>query len=210
MIVYVNGDSHSYGIGVATHERFGDIVAQEFKQDTVNDATVGASNQRILRTTRNYLETQKPNLVLIGWSTWEREEWPYKNQYYNVNSSGHTGLPVELHEKYKEWVNEQTPETLNAKSKYWHDQIYQLHQELEQDNVKHLFFNCMYNFFNIQKDQKKDWNHCYIDPYDNNSSYYWYLNQQGYTADQWYHFKSDGHRAWADCLIKHVKEYNLL
>ena len=68
----------------------------------------------------------------------------------------------------------------------------------------------MYNFFNIQEDQKKEWNHCYINPYDNDFSYYWYLNQREYVADQWYHFKSDGHRAWADCLINYVKEYNLL
>ena len=101
MIVYVNGDSHTYGIGVATHERFSDIVAQEFKQDTINDAKVGASNQSILRTTRQYLETHRPSLVLIGWSTWEREEWHYQDQYYNVNSSGHTGLPGELQKNIK-------------------------------------------------------------------------------------------------------------
>lgn len=210
MIVYVNGDSHSYGIGVETHERFGDIVAREFNQNTINDAKVGASNQSILRTTRQYLKTHRPELVLIGWSTWEREEWYYQNQYYNVNSSGHTRLPVELQEKYKEWVTHQTPETLNIKSQQFHNQIYQLHQELEQNNVKHLFFNCMYNFFNISDNQKKDWNNCYIGPYDNNSSYYWYLNNQGYVSDKWYHFGSDGHAEWACKLINYIKEHNII
>jgi hypothetical protein len=210
MMLYVNGDSHSHGVGVAIHERFSNIVAHEFNQDTINDAKVGASNQRILRTTQQYLETHRPSLVLIGWSTWEREEWYYQNQYYDVNSSGHTGLPVELQEKYKEWVTKQTPETLNIKSQQFHDQIYQLHQELEQKNIKHLFFNCMYNFFNISDNQKKDWNNCYIGPYDNDSSYYWYLNNQGYVSDEWYHFGSHGHAEWARKLINYIKEHNII
>jgi hypothetical protein len=149
MMLYVNGDSHSYGSGIESPNKFSDIVAQEFTYDIVNDATAGASNQRILRTTYDYLKSRNPNLVLIGWSSWEREEWNHQEQYYNVNSSGHDELPDELQTYYKEWVTQQTQETLNIKSQQWHNQIYQLHQELEQKNINHLFFNCMYNFFNI-------------------------------------------------------------
>ena len=210
MILYVNGDSHSAGIKVTPQERFSNIIAQEVTYDVVNHATVGASNQSILRTTCKYIKDNQPDLVLIGWSTWEREEWYYGGQYYNVNSSGHTGLPFALQTRYKEWVTEQTPETLNAKSQKYHEQIYQLHQELEQHNIKHIFFNCMYNFFNIPVAQQKDWNQCYIGPYDNASSYYWYLNQQGYSADQWYHFGAEGHRAWAGNIIKYIEENNII
>jgi len=210
MILYVNGDSHSAGLKVNPQERFGAIVAQEFAYDIVNHATVGASNQAILRTTKEYLKTNHPDLVLIGWSTWEREEWCYKDQYYNVNSSGHTGLPVALQDQYKSWVTEQTPDTLNIKSQMYHEQIYQLHQELEQRNIKHLFFNCMYNFFNIPTNQQKEWNQCYIGPYDNDASYYWYLTRSGHVADRWYHFGAEGHHAWAENIIKYIKENNII
>jgi len=210
MMLYVNGDSHSYGSGVESPNKFSDIVAQEFTYDIVNDATAGASNQRILRTTYDYLKSRNPNLVLIGWSSWEREEWNHQEQYYNVNSSGHDELPDELQTYYKEWVTQQTQETLNIKSQQWHNQIYQLHQELEQKNINHLFFNCMYNFFNILDNQKKDWNNCYIGPYDNDSSYYWYLHNQGYISDNWYHFGSDGHAAWARKLINYIKDHNII
>jgi hypothetical protein len=211
MILYVNGDSHSQGINVQTHESFAAKVAKDFGLDVVNEAQSGASNARILRTSKEYFATeQSPDLVLIGWSTWEREEWQHENQYYNVNSSGHDLLPKSLEDSYKKWIIDQTPDHVDAKSRQIHEQIYQLHLRLEQNNIPHLFFNCMYNFFGIAPDQKKDWNNCYIDPYDHNASFYWYLTQQGYESDKWYHFRASGHQAWGDRLTRHIKEHKLL
>ena len=97
MILYVNGDSHSHGMHLNPHEKFSDIVAKEIGFNVVNAAQVGASNTSILRTTREYLASgETPDLILIGWTTWEREEWHYQNQYYNINTSGHDQLPKEL------------------------------------------------------------------------------------------------------------------
>jgi hypothetical protein len=209
MILYVNGDSHTHGMQLLPHERFSDIVAKEFNFDVVNAAQVGASNFSILRTTQEYLATGiTPDLILIGWTTWEREEWTYENQFYNVNSSGHTGLPENLQQLYKSWVIDQTPETLNAKSRYWHSQIFKLHLELVQKNIKHVFFNCMYNFF--QTNDYLDWGTTFIDPYNNDSSYYWWLTNQGIQSDQWYHFGADGHATWATKLINYIKEHDII
>jgi len=209
MILYVNGDSHSQGVGVQIHESYPVIVAKEFGLDIVNDAQSGASNARILRTSKEYLASnQTPDLIVIGWSTWEREEWQHENQYYNVNSSGHDPLPKILEHSYKKWVIEQTPEILNKKSLHWHKEIFQFHKELLQKNIKHIFFNCMYNFF--QTEDKLDWDMNFIGPYDNDSSYYWWLTQQGYESDKWYHFRTSGHQAWGDRLISYIKEHKLL
>ena len=209
MILYVNGDSHSQGMGVHLHESYPVIVAKEFGLDIVNEAQTGASNARILRTSKEYLASQQtPDLVIIGWSTWEREEWQYENTYYNVNSSGHDPLPKILEHSYKKWVIEQTPEMLNKKSSHWHKEIFQFHKELLQKNIKHVFFNCMYNFFQIK--DKLDWDINFIGPYDNDSSYYWWLTQQGYESDKWYHFRASGHQAWGDRLISYIKEHKLL
>ena len=209
MILYVNGDSHSQGMGVHLHESYPVIVAKEFGLDIVNEAQTGASNARILRTSKEYLASQQtPDLVIIGWSTWEREEWQYENTYFNVNSSGHDPLPKILEHSYKKWVIEQTPEMLNKKSLHWHKEIFQFHKELLQKNIKHVFFNCMYNFFQIK--DKLDWDINFIGPYDNDSSYYWWLTQQGYESDKWYHFRASGHQAWGDRLISYIKEHKLL
>jgi hypothetical protein len=211
MMLYVNGDSHSQGVNVQANESFATKVAKEFRLDIVNEAQSGASNARILRTSKEYLATRpNPDLIIIGWSTWEREEWQHGNQYYNVNSSGHDLLPKTLENSYKKWVIEQTPDHVDAKSRQIHEEIFDLHLLLQQQRISHLFFNCMYNFFGIPPDQKKDWNNCYIDPYDNDASYYWWLTQQGYQADAWYHFGADGHRAWANRLISHIQEHNLV
>jgi len=209
MMLYVNGDSHSHGMDLSPQEKFSNIVATTFGIDVVNHATVAASNTKILRTTREYLAINAvPDLIIIGWSSWEREEWKYQDQYCNVNSSGHHGLPNELQDLYKNWVLEQTPETLNKKSAYWHDEIYKFHQELTQKNIKHLFFNCMYNFFNI--DNCVNWNNAFIEPYNNDASYYWWLTNQGFTADKWYHFGADGHAAWGLRLINYIKEHKII
>ena len=209
MILYVNGDSHSQGVGVQIDESYPVIIAKEFGLDIVNEAQSGASNARILRTSKEYLTSQQtPDLIVIGWSSWEREEWQYENTYYNVNSSGHDPLPKILEHSYKKWVIEQTPEILNKKSLHWHKEIFQFHKELLQKNIKHIFFNCMYNFFQIE--DKLDWDMNFIGPYDNDSSYYWWLTQQGYESDKWYHFRASGHQAWGNRLISYIKEHKLL
>jgi hypothetical protein len=201
-MIYFNGDSHTYGIDLDPEQRFSNLVAQHFDHQLINSAKIGASNTRILRTTKQYLETNKPDLVVIGWSTWEREEWKHRGQYYDVNSSGHDVLPEELETQYKSWVSEQNEDTLKIKSDYWHNQIYNFHLALLKNKQSHLFFNCMYNFFDANT---QDWHGCYIGPYDTKQSYYWYLNSLGHKSDQWYHYKADGHRAWAELLIDTIK-----
>ena len=208
MILYVNGDSHSHAMQLQLNEKFSSIVADAIEYDVLNAAQGGASNARIMRTTREYLDNNIPDLILIGWTTWEREEWQYQDQYYNVNSSGHDPLPTDLQQLYKHWVIEQTADTLYAKSQHWHNEIFKLHSELVQKNIKHVFFNCMYNFF--QTNNQQDWSTNFIGPYDNNSSYYWWLTQQGFQADSWYHFGADGHRAWATRLIDYIQEHNIV
>lgn len=207
-MIYANGDSHTAGIGVPVKLTFSQIVADHLQCKLVNDAVVGSSNARILRTTKEFLSNHTPKLIVIGWSTWEREEWFYNGQYYDVNSSGHSNLPTELVNKYKKWVVDQTPNVVDQKSSQLHKEIYELHCLLKDKNIPHVFFNCMYNFFSVE--DKKDWKYCYIDPYKNDSSYYWYLKNKGFTTDDWYHYKQDGHRAWANFLIDHINKYDII
>jgi len=210
VILYANGDSHTDGMDLKPHQKFINIVAEHYKINLINDAIPGASNKRIHRTTKEYLETNRPDLIIIGWSSWEREEWVHDNTYYNVNSSGVSKIPADLEIRYKEWVAEQNDITLNEKSKHWHDIIYNFHLTLTESKIPHVFFNCMYNFFDISENQKKDWHNCYIGPYDNDSSYYWYLHNQGYASDKWYHYGPEGHAGWACKLIDYIKEHNII
>ena len=212
MILYVNGDSHTAGVGLSSSEKtYADKLSKYYNLKLHNDASSGASNTKIIRTTKEFLDKNaKVALIVIGWSTWEREEWNYKGKYYNVNSSGYDQLPEDLIEKYKQWISTQTPELLNSKSDEWHEKIYNFHCELIDKKIPHLFFNCMYNFFNVNEHKKINWNMQYVHPYENDYSYYWYLAKQGYPTDGWYHFDEPGHQAWANYLIDYIEKNNTL
>ena len=207
MILYVNGDSHSEAKGI-DNKSFAQLLAKHYNFTLQNQAQGGSSNDRILRTTKDFLKNNQPDLVVIGWSTWEREEWKYDNQYYDINSSGHNVLPTQLIEKYKQWVAQQTADTTDDKSRQLHEKIYNLHKVLEHRNIPHVFFNCMYNFFSIK--QQYNWNNCFVDPYINESSYFWYLKNRGFQPDSWYHYNADGHCAWAEFLINYINSNKIL
>ena len=200
MLLYANGDSHT------APWSYVNIIGEELAFEFVNQAQGGCSNAGIIRRTRDYLKHTTPDLVIIGWSTWEREEWQHNDQFFNVNSSGYDVLPIELQDQYKDWVTTQTQKTLNKKSKHWHTKIFEFHQEL--GTIPHVFFNCMYHFFNIK--YTYPWGKSFIGPYNNDLSYYHWLKAQGCEADDWYHYKADGHRVWAKRLINYIKENKLL
>jgi len=215
MLLYSNGDSHSLGAmkDGATGKSFVTLVAKHFNLDLVNESESASSVARVIRTTRDYLIENKPKLVLIGWGTWEREEWLHENKYYPVMVGWYKHLPAVLQERYKSWVVEQTPEMLIEKSREWHKQIYSFHLELEQKNIKHLFFNCMYDFFlkfQLSDAEPYDWNSQFIGPYNNDLSYHWYLKNKGYKCDKWYHYNEDGHYEWAKFLINYIRENKLI
>ena len=203
MLLYANGDSH-------TAPDFGyiNIVAQKFDCNLINQAQIGSSNASILRRTREYLKHTTPDFIIIGWSTWEREEWYHNDRYYTVTASGTNSVPEELANKYKQWVTEQTSDRQSEKSVEWHEYIYSFHLELEQKNIRHLFFNCMYDF--IRKNQTYNWNSAYVEPYDKDQSFYQYLKNKGLRPDEWYHYEADGHKVWAEFLIDYIRENKLL
>tara|TARA_R110001592_G_scaffold131150_1_gene344797 strand:- start:55 stop:669 length:615 start_codon:yes stop_codon:yes gene_type:complete len=204
VLLYVNGDSHT-----APEYSYAALVAREFDYSLINQAQSGCSNDSIIRRTKEYLSNTKPDFIIIGWSTWEREEWHIDNEYYNVNSSGHDVLPNNLKAQYKSWVKSQNTDTLTTKSKKCHQDIFDLHIYLQRKNIKHLFFNCMYNFVHTVY-EPYNWSNQYIDPYNNDCSYYWYLKGKGLCTDAWYHYEADGHTVWAKYLINYIKENKLI
>ena len=227
MILYVNGDSHSAAaeaihthcfanddplyqqLGRSAHPdhlavSYGKKIADQIGYDLICDAESASSNDRILRTTETYLKDHRPDLIIIGWATWERQEFLFGDQYYQFCAGSKIDLrwPIEVQEHYREWVVTADPKT---KANYWHDHIWNLHNELQ--HIPHLFFNT-YSVFNHDFIVQKDWNGCYLNPYDHNSAYYYWLKNQGYqTVNQnSYHFGVDAHEAWANHLTNMLKD----
>jgi hypothetical protein len=236
MILYVNGDSHTAAaeavnahafaeddgslahlgrlphpdnLAVSWGRQLADIVKAVF----LCGAESAASNERILRTTRAWLDAHPTDwyrtMVIIQWSTWEREEWSHNGVYYQVGSSGLDHVPAELQEKYRNYVigTDWTYKTEQA-----HDQIWQLHQELEDRKIPHVFFNGNNHFGEIGKRQRHNWGTSYIDPYSPDRTFDQILQQNGHNtvAPKSWHFGKDAHRFWSRFMLQYCIDNKLL
>lgn len=228
MILYVNGDSHAaaaecvnshawaqddgmyWGLGQRPHpdnERasFGCELANRLDAILVCEAQAGGSNDRIIRTTRNWIEQNQSalddTLMVIQWSTWEREEWLHDEIYYQVGASGIDHVPEELQERYKHYIIglDWSEKTCTA-----HDQIWRFHQELAEQGIRHVMFNGNNDFSQAQN--RMDWGSNYIRPYDSESTYDRVLKNNGFKTvnpDSW-HFGTDGHCFWGQYLYRYI------
>lgn len=213
MILYVNGDSNSAGADLVNpNQSWAHLLAKRLGITLVNEAKSGASNPGIMRTASDAVaHSDKNTFVIIGWTSWEREEWSYQGQYYNVNSGGHDTLPAELQEKYKQWVTEQNPASQSAKSLQMHSQIHRLHRSLIDRRIPHVFFNALMPFqHNLLDPKRLNWHKNYIGPYDNDSSYYWYLKNHGQKSNKNNHYNKDAQAIWADLLYNYIQEKELI
>ena len=215
MILYVNGDSHSEGHdaierGPNLTASYGYKLAQKLGAEFVCDATAGCSNEHILKTTKKYLETNTPDFLIIGWTTWEREEWEYEGKQYQITSSGYDRIPKPLRERYKEFIiNWGNPEVQWASEKKWHKKIYEFHLELKSLKIPHLFFNAFNYFFYIEHHnwEKYNWEGNYVGPYSNKENYYTWCADKGFQpkTKKYYHLGEDAHEAWAKFLLPKIK-----
>ena len=220
MIVYVNGDSHSaaaeavndycfaqddrayYALGRAPHpdnERvsYGCNIANELYAILHCDAESASSNSRIMRTTRQYIRNEgTPDIIIIGWATWEREEWLHDEVWWQVNAGGvGNDWPDTIKIQYQQYILDLDWAVAEQQA---HENIYQFHQELTDLKIPHLFFNT-FNHFN---QAPKDWGNNYLSPYDPNLTYY----KQGFKSKPSYHFGADAHKKWAEFLLPHLTQ----
>ena len=214
MILYVNGDSNSSGAELKNPitSSWPQLLANQLGATLVNEAKGGTSNPRIIRTASNSLvQATKDTFVIIGWTSWEREEWLHQGQYYDVNSGGHDTLPLELQEHYKQWVITQGPDERAVKSQQMHSQIHRMHRSLLDRHIPHLFFNALMPFrHNLLDPFHLDWHKNYLGPYDNDLSYFWYLKNQGFLPTKNNHFLEDAQEVWAAMLYSYIQENALI
>jgi hypothetical protein len=238
MILYANGDSHTagaeavnsccfaeddplyYGLGRQPHP---DNLQASYCCEIANrlgailhcDAESASSNARIIRTTREYLTEFTPELIIIGWATWEREEWQHDGVYYQVTAGGTDSVPPALADQYREWVIGQDHVARERKLLSWHQTLIDFHTELSDLNIPHIFFNTYSDFSNIRTGRisnhatnmlpnEFDWGQSYIGPYDSNLTYYNWLIHQGFKTvnSNSYHFGARAHTAWAEYVYQ--------
>jgi hypothetical protein len=228
MMLYVNGDSHTaaaeavnphafaeddtalFYLGRAPHPEnlavsWGRSLATTLKSAFRCDAESASSNSRIMRTTLEWLAGAGADfpdqLVVIQWSTWEREEWSYDGKYYQVGSSGIDHVPVELQEKYRNYV---IGTDWQEKTRQSHEDIWQFHLELDKKKIRHIFFNGNNDFSKIK--EQKNWGSSYIGPYDPTMTYDAIIRSQSIETvmpNSW-HFGRDGHSAFHRFILNYI------
>jgi hypothetical protein len=228
MMLYVNGDSHTaaaeavnphafaeddstlFYLGRAPHPEnlavsWGKVLSLALRSGFRCDAESASSNTRILRTTRDWLSNGGANhpdqLIVIQWSTWEREEWLHNKIYYQVGASGTDHIPQDLQEKYRNFV---IGTDWKTKTEQAHQEIWQFHNELKDQNIKHIFFNGNNDFSNITN--QKDWGVNYISPYNPTQTYDAIIRSNGIETvmpNSW-HFGRDGHSSFARFILNYI------
>jgi len=227
MMLYVNGDSHSAAaeavnsyafaeddprliyLGRLPHPEnlavsWGKTLSMALRSGFHCDAESASSNARILRTTREWLDGPGCNhpdqLIIIQWSTWEREEWQYHDTYYQVNGSGIDQVPPEAQDRYRNYV---VGLDWRAKTQQAHNDIWQFHQELTQQGIRHIFFNGNSDFGAVT--DRQDWGASYIGPYDPICTYHAQLQAAGIDTVMpgSYHYGPEGHNWW----FRHMLDY---
>jgi len=227
MILYVNGDSHTAAaeavnpyafaeddptlthLGRVAHPAnlavsWGRLLSLTLKAGFHLAAESASSNTRMLRTTRDWLHQQvtyDDMLVIIQWSTWEREEWLYDGVYYQVGASGIDDVPQALQEKYRNFV---VSTDWEQKTQEAHDEIWKFHQELSDQGVRHIFFNGNNDFGRIA--DRQDWGANYIGPYDPKMTYDAIIRAGGIdtVAPNSWHFGRDGHSHFHRFLLNYI------
>jgi hypothetical protein len=183
---------------------FGCELANQLGAVLVCEAQAGCSNDRIIRTTRSWIEQNQDILydtfLVLQWTTWEREEWLHNDVYYQVNGSGIDQVPEELQTQYKEFV---ANIDWQEKTKQAHEDIWAFHEELESQDIKHIFFNGNNDFGPLK--ERHEWGASYIGPYDPKSTFNYLIQDQGIqtVAPNSWHFGKMAHSFWANFMLQY-------
>jgi hypothetical protein len=223
--LYVNGDSHSTRVYGSEGKSFAEQLAKRFDLGLINRSLPGGSNQRIIRTATEDLQSLNPadTVVLIGWSSFERAEWYYNNTWYNIAGSNAYTMPAELAElgaRHLQSFHTDMAYCFNC-HKEQHQMIWNFYNRLIAQGYRFLFFQGCDTFFfdglpeqdrNFQAAwQKNSWAHNpYVTVMPDNSRYIESFSHlchaQGFQhTDQYAHFGQDAHDYWADFLTPKIQ-----
>ena len=233
MILYVNGDSHTAAAEAVNSHAFAEDDTQYFYMGRVAHpdnlavswgkllslslrsgfhcaAESASSNTRIMRTTREWLANRTGSndvLIIIQWSTWEREEWLIDSTYYQINASGVDQVPKSHQQQYQEYI---ASIDWQKRTEQAHEEIWEFHKELDKKKIKHIFFNGNNDFSKIQK--QRAWKKSYIAPYNPATTFDAIIRKQGFQTvalNSW-HFGREAHSFFHRFMLKYVIDNNFI
>lgn len=214
-MLYVNGDSFTYGTGVEHSNTWAYLLSQRLGINLVNDAVPGSSNDRIVRTTLDSLAKYNPELVIIAWSSFLRTEWSSMQlEPMHLHEMDFDSRPIiqvqPNYDKYRAADRERIRsyyESLNldwAMDRYL-NQVLLLQSYLKDSKIRYVFVNALDNYSKEFYDKSKKSTNVGNE----------FLGWPDQCFNQWFtkeqrlpdgHLNELGHRALAEKLYKHVND----
>ena len=216
--LYVNGDSHVAGAYLDKMYQpdisFAGLLAKKHNVNYVNHALAGGSNDRIIRTSKEYLKDADPlsTAVFIVWSTFERTEWFYQNFWHQI-----CGQPTyephdnqKLNKLWKEYTDAFWHDTNNESSIFYFSRAIETQYKIKEFSVwlnskgyRHLFAHAHSSFFIKKSGFEIEWNDnvwLLNKPYDNSITFCSKVIELGHKPDQSWHFDDKAHRDYAEYI----------
>jgi len=205
-MILVNGDSWTGGKTYPSREDLWPSKLASWGLDVTNLAIGGSSNQRIFRTTIEYLystETTNITHLIIGWSTLDRYEFPSESgRYFRITAHGvgifDNGDPVENIETFRTiYYNHMYSQKLQYQSFYHNLMI--LQDLCRYKNIKFLNFNSLWTKPELLTASGYLPNNWLLPP---DHSMARYCDELGYGRMESGHTTAQGQTAWAEHVNK--------
>jgi hypothetical protein len=220
--LWVNGDSHTAGSYSPKNVEtpFAKQLAEKFKLEYTNIALPGGSNNRIIRTTIDALPELDPaeTIILIGWSSWERTEWYWNNQWHAICGDPGYDIPDFAQKRWSQhathyrnqFTDKISDHDLWTKAKENEHAIWVFHKLLTNLGYKFLFFLGCANTFRWESNNEYNsqlswlpntWAH---NPYLP-TGFSEFCQKNGHEKDAKWHYGQAAHDDYAEYLITHMK-----
>ena len=188
------------------------VFSRVFSESFSCWAKNGASNYWIENHIDYFLADSRwePNTMLfVGWTSFEREEWPWLYNNISVCGGPDFGMPEPMKARFNEWKSTLTGEYYRKMTQFWHERIYAMHLKLRERGVPHLFWTTYNNFDTII--HHRDWHENFYKPYDANGCMAKYFESNNILANAGdpFHYGADAQAAWGTELARHAQEFVL-
>jgi hypothetical protein len=188
------------------------VFSRQFSESFSCWAKNGASNYWIENHIDYFLADARwepDTMLFVGWTSFEREEWPWLYNNISVCGGPDFGMPEPMKARFNEWKTTLTGEYYRKMTQLWHDRIYAMHLKLRERKISHLFWTTYNNFNTI--DNHQDWHGNFYKPYDPNGCMAKYFESKNILANDGdpFHYGADAQAAWGTELGLYAKEFVL-
>ena len=209
------GDSNLYPSCTETDQQsvdctnMGPVFSKQMGQDFKCWSKNGASNYWIEKHIEYFLADKsmiKDPFLFIGWTSTEREEWPWLYNNISVCGGSDFGIPEPMKAKYDHWKTTLTCDYMQQCTELWHDRIHKMHLKLKDLEIPHLFWTTYDNFKSISN--CVDWHGNFYKPYDQDGCMAKFFEANNISANNGdpYHYGPVAQEVWATELSNYIRE----